>query len=209
MPTDTTDKQRELLRLQAGEVRVYAPPDWLTRRFAIWALIGTFTLGPAVAALFFTAVDQWVRNTIDDRMSDPDMYKSVSLKPEEFSRLPLHWRQALAEISVRSETAELAEVRELMKTLTPEQTELIDRIAPYVTDGMLVRDSDNSSNHSIPGLSLINFATLEELGILQNIQRGLRITEIPLDRPTVLTGTTAALKILSGTSTCQNPPRSP
>lgn len=194
MSADTTDNQRKLMSLQAGEVRVYAPPSWLTRRFIILALIGMFTVGPVPTAFMVTAVDQWLRNKVNDLMRGPDLYKSLSLEPKEFLRLPLHWRQALAELSVRPATAKLAEIRELMKTLTSEQIKLISRIAPYVVEGLLVRDRDSPSKHPIPGLSIVDFAMLEDLRILQNIQRGYKYNAPP-NRPIVMRGRTAAIKI--------------
>ena len=195
MSTDPTDKQRAMFRRPAGEVHVYAPPAWLTRSFVTWALIAIFTVGPVPVTFAFTAIDQWLRNKIDESMSDPDIYKSLSLKPDEYLSLPLRWRQALAEISVRPATADLAEVRELMKTLTPEQITLIDQIAPYVIDGLLIRDKDKPSHHPIPGLSLVDFETLEDLRILQNVRQGYRTPNQPLNIPFVLSGTTAALRI--------------
>ena len=195
MSTDATERNQEVPRPQSGELRVYAPPAWLTRRFVIWALISIFTIGPVPVAFVMTAVDQWLRNIIDDLMSGPDMYKSLSLGPKEYLGLPLHWRQVLAEISVRPETAEMAATRELIKTLTPEQIELVDQIAPYVVDGFLVRDRQSASNHPIPGLSLVDFETLEDLGILQNVREAYTRPNQPINVPMVMSGKTAALKI--------------
>jgi len=195
MSTDTTGKPRELLPLRAGKVRVFAPPTWLTRKFVILTLIGVFTVGPIPATFVITVADQWLRNIVDDRMSDPDIFNSMSLDREEYALLPLHWRQALAELSTRAATAELADVRELIRTLTPEQITLIDRIAPYAIDGFLVRDRGKPSNHPIPGLSLVHFATLEDLGIIQDVQRGYSTSDLPHDRPFVFRGTTAALQV--------------
>ena len=195
MSTDDSDEQRELLRLQAGEIRVYTPPVWLTRRLFIWVLLGTFTLGPVPAAFLVTAGDQWLRNVVDEAMSEPDMYSSLAIDAEEYLDLRLHWRQVLAELSVRPETAETAEIRELMKTLTPDQIALIDKIAPYVIDGFLVRDTSKSSYHPIPGLTLVDFATLEDLGILQGVRDAYKRPNQPLGVPMTMRGATAALKI--------------
>ena len=193
--TDESDEQRELLRLQASEVRVYAPPAWLTRKFVIWAFVSVFTFGPVPAALLLTAGDQWLRNMVDEKMREPDMYSSLAIDAEEYLDLRLHWRQVLAELSVRPQTAETAEMRELMKTLTPDQIALIDKIAPYVIDDVLVRDSASSSYHPIPGLSLVDFATLEDLGILQGVRDPYSRPNQPLNIPMVMSGATAALKI--------------
>ena len=195
MSTDDPDEKRELLRLQSGEIRVYTPPAWLTRRFVIAVLLSTFTLGPVPAALLVTAGDQWLRNIVDEAMSEPDMYSSLAIDAEEYLGLRLHWRQALAELSVRPETAETAEIRELMRTLTPDQMALIDKIAPYVIDGFLVRDSRSPSYHPMPGLSLVDFATLEDLRILQGVRDAYKRPNQPLNVPMSMIGATAALEI--------------
>lgn len=195
MSTDGSDEQRELLRLQASEVRVYAPPAWLTRKFVLWAFVSMFTVGPVPATLLLTAGDQWLRNIVNEAMSEPDMYSSLAIDAEEYLDLRLHWRQVLAELSVRPETAGTAEIRELMKTLSPDQIALIDKIAPYVISGFLVRDISSSSYHPIPDLLLVDFATLEDLGILQGVRDAYRRPNQPLNIPMVMSGATAALKI--------------
>ena len=195
MSTADADEARELLRLQADEIRVYTPPVWLTRTFVTWLLLGMFTLGPIPAALFLTVSDQWLRNVVDEAMSDPDMYNYLSIDAEEYSDLEVHWRQVIAELSVRPETAETAEIRELLKTLTPDQIALADKIAPYVIDGFLIRDRGSPSYHPIPGLSLVDFAALEDLGILQGVRDAYKRPNQPLGVPMTMTGTTAALTI--------------
>ena len=161
--------------LEAKDVRVYLPPSWLTRRFVVFLLIGLLTVGPLPSVVIITGADQFIRNKIDDWMSDPDLYDAIILSPEEYARLPVHWRQALAEIAVRDE-AEMAGVQELVASLQLEHMLLVDKIAPYETQGYIVRDGDYSSQHPFPNLTVIDFATLEDLGILQSVQRGHEIT---------------------------------
>lgn len=201
MSTDTS-KQQELASLKTGDVRVYMPPAWLTRRFVVFSLIGMLTVGPLPFVLLITAADQFIRNKIDDWMSDPDLYKSVILRPEEYQRLPVHWRQALAEIAVRSEP-DAAGVQELIKTLTSEHITLVDLVAPYAIRDFIVRDTKRPSQHPIPALSVVDFATLQDLGILQAVQRGHEITldlsSSPNHQANWL-GTTVAL-VMKGTQT--------
>ena len=161
--------------LEAKDVRVYLPPSWLTRRFVVFALIGLLTIGPLPSVVIITGADQFIRNKIDDWMSGPDLYDSIILTPEEYARLPVHWRQALAENSVRDE-AEMAGVRELVASLQLQHMLLVDRVAPYEVQGYMVRDGDHASQHPIPTLTVVDFATLEDLGILQSVQRGHEIT---------------------------------
>ena len=195
MSTANADDTRELLRLQASEIRVYTPPRWLTRTYVTWVLLGILTLGPVPAAFFLTAGEQWLRNVVDEAMSDPDLYDFLSIDAEEYGDLPVQWRQVLAELSVRPETAETADIRQWMKTLTPDEIALVDKVVPYVIDGFLVRDRSSDSYHPIPGLSLVDFATLEDLGILQGVRDPYKRPNQPVGVPMTMVGTTAALKI--------------
>jgi len=171
--------------------------EWMRRRIVTAVLTGIAMA--LLAAWAGIAFDQWVRNTVDEWMSDPELFDTLSFGPEEYARLPLHWRQALAEVAVRSTSAEMAGVRAITRTLTTQQIRLIDQIAPYVIfdgRGLLVRDNGSPSAHPIPGLVLTDFAALEDLGLLQNVPRGYT-SRIALNRPVVWRGTTVALAIES------------
>ena len=196
--SEDTREQQGAASLEAKNVRVYLPPSWLTRRFVVLALIGLLTVGPLPSVVIITGADQFIRNKIDNWMSDPDLYNSLTLGPDEYARLPVHWRQALAEIAVRDE-AEAAAVQELIKTLKPEDIMLVNRLAPYETNGFIIRDSEYSSQHPIPTLSLVDFARLEDLGILQTVQQGFDITYDLGSSPShqsYIVGTTVALVML-------------
>ncbi len=200
-------EQQEITSLQARDVRVYLPPSWLTRRFAIVSLIGLFTVGPLPVVLLVTAGDQYVRNRIDDWMSDPDIYNYVTLRQDEYERLPVHWRQVIAELAARSDP-ETAAVRELIRTLTTEHIELVDRIAPYMIQDFIIRDSTHQSQHPIPALSVADFAMLEDLGILQSVQQGHEITptfDPSQSRQVNWFGTTLALAMTGTDSTVKLP----
>ena len=142
-------------------------PHWLTKRlavrFLIWLIAG-MSVGPVVV----TIIDQWLRNSVDDWMGGPDLYDSLSISPDQYRELPLHWRQALAEIAVR-ESNQSVGLKSLVKTLSIEDMQLISHIAPYAihqSSSFVVR-SDSLSRHPMPELSLLDFGALEILGLFQ------------------------------------------
>lgn len=174
MSEDNREQQGGAL-LEAKDVRVYLPPSWLTRSFVYRILIFVFVLGPIPTVLLITGADQIIRNKIDEWMSAPDLYESLALRPEEYARLPVHWRQTLAEIAVRAEP-EIAEVQGLIETLTFEHIQLVDKVAPHKVEGFIVRDDNNTTRHPMPTLSVTDFDTLEDLGILQSVHTGHEVT---------------------------------
>ncbi len=142
-------------------------PHWLTKklaiRFLIWLIAG-ISIGPVV----LTIIDQWLRNSVDDWMSGPDLYDSLSISPDEYQELPLHWRQALAEIAVRDSSESVA-LKSLVKALSIEDMQLISHIAPYAIhhSASFVVRNDSRTRHPMPELSLLDFGALEILGLFQ------------------------------------------
>ena len=196
---EKSNERKVRTRVQPGDVRVYTPQPWLTRRFVIAALSVSLIFGPLWSVIIYTAADQYIRNTIDEWMSDPDLYETLTLKPEEFGELPVHWRQVLAEIATRPRT-DAAGLQKLAKELGPEEIALIDRIAPYVSQDFLVRDQEQPSRHPMPTLKLIDFVKLEEMGVLQDVTQGLEMTftvKPPSNQPVFIRGSTALVSMQS------------
>ena len=175
MSIEKTREQQELAPLLPKEMRLILPPSWLTRRFFVFLLISMFTIGPLPIFLMATAGDQFIRNWIDTVTSDPEMYKHIALQKEEYEGLPLHWRQAFAELAVRTGPDAIS-VLDLIKTFDLNDIALVDRLAPYLVDDFIVRDTSHPSSHPIPELLLVDFSKLEDLGILQSVQRGNTFT---------------------------------
>ena len=169
--------------------------SWITRRFIITAIVSSLIFGPIWSVLVYSAGDQYIRNLINDWMSEPDVYKLLALEPGEFGKLPVHWRQALAEIVTRTESSS-AELRNLVKGLSTEDINLIDRLAPYVTQDFIIRDSSEPTRHPMPTLSLSHFSRLQEIGIVQDIQRGFKLTvKINSNEAKNLAGASAAVLV--------------
>ena len=69
-------------------------------------------VGPVISTFF----DQWIRNMVDDWMSEPDLFESISIRPDEYAQLPPYWRQALAEIALRPKE-EVVDVQNVIEGL--------------------------------------------------------------------------------------------
>lgn len=142
-------------------------PHWLTKRLAVRFLI-CLVAGISIGPVVVTIVDQWLRNSVDDWMGGPDLYNSLSIGPDQYRELPLHWRQALAEIAVRDSSESVA-LKSLVKALSIEDMQLISHIAPYAihqSSSFVVRH-DSRTRHPMPELSLLDFGALETLGLFQ------------------------------------------
>ena len=138
----------------------------ITRSFIIKMVLIVALAGTAIATLISPFVDQTIRNTVDDWMSIPDLFDSISIRPDEYARLPQYWRQALAEIALR-----------------PKE------------EAIILRDNSKLSEHPMPEMSYNDFSHLQDLGILEDVNNGMKFdltersnrkTEISLPGTTVL-----------------------
>ena len=137
----------------------------------IVGLLPWSTLVTTVGAM----ADQYFRNTVNELMSLPDLFTSISLTPSEYASLPYYWRQALAEIDLRPDES-AAEVKRLIKELNMEDIELINRLAPYAINGWIIRDDSRLSEHPMPELSYRQFLHMERLRVIEDINNGMRTT---------------------------------
>ena len=60
----------------------------ITRSFIIKMVLIVALAGTAIATLISPFVDQTIRNTVDDWISIPDLFDSISIRPDEYARLP-------------------------------------------------------------------------------------------------------------------------
>ena len=147
--------------------------EWLTKRFVLKMVLILALVGPLTATLISPFFDQTIRNTVDDWMSEPDLFRSISIAPEEYAELPLYWRQALAEIALRPEE-EAIDAQTIIEELKLEDIKLISFLAPYMTDLGILRDHTKLSEHPMPELSYSDFSHLEDLGILEDVNNGMK-----------------------------------
>ena len=149
--------------------------EWLTRGFVIKMVLIVALVGPVMATLISPFFDQTIRNTVDEWMSEPDLFDSISIGPEEYIQLPLFWRQALAEIALRPKE-EAVDAQSIIEELTLDDLELIGLLAPYTTNYGILRDNSKLSEHPMPELSYSDFSHLEDLGILEDVNNGMKYT---------------------------------
>ena len=154
--------------------------------------------GPIIATLISPFVDQTIRNIVDDWMDSPDLYDSISITPDEYAQLPVYWRQALAEITLRPKE-EAIDVQNIIKSLKAADMRLISSLAPYAISEGIFRDNSKLSEHPMPELSFSQFLHLQDTGILENVGSGVRqrYTEhLILGSEFNLRGTTVQLKFI-------------
>ena len=166
--------------------------QWLTKRFVISMVLIIGLAGPAIATLISPFFDQGIRNLVDHWMSDPDIFGAISITQDEYAQLPMYWRQALAEITLRPKE-EAIDVQRLISSMTLEDIMLIDLLAPYATNIGILRDNKQLSEHPMPELSYKDFSHFEDIGILEDVSNGMTL-KIPTNSKHSLEGTTVLLR---------------
>ena len=131
--------------------------------------------GPVISPFF----DQAIRNSIDEWMSEADLFDSISISPDDYAELPLYWRQALAEIALRPKE-EAVDAQNIIEGLKLADIKIVDLLAPYAISIGILRDDNQLSEHPMPELSYSDFSHLEDLGILEDVNNG-RIYDITKD----------------------------
>ena len=119
------------------------------------------------------------------------------LEAERRGDLQTHWKQLLTEVQLEQSTYP-PRVVGILRDLTPEDVRRIDRIAPYVVGGVILRNTADDSGHDIPVLRFMDFGRLKTIGVLEQGQLGQKLTAKPTNgQPAtqLLTGTTLALRV--------------
>ena len=181
---------------QTGTREIPPQEKVITRSFIIKMVLVVALAGPVIATLISPFVDQTIRNTVDDWMSIPDLFDSISIRPDEYAQLPQYWRQALAEIALRPKE-EAIDAQTIIEGLKVADMKIVGLLAPYVTTVGILRDNSQLSEHPMPELSYSDFSHLQDLGILEDVNNGMKfdLTENLNRNPEVsLPGTTVLLK---------------
>ena len=168
---------------------------WITKRF-VWLVVFTLsTVGPTIGALIYSFFDQSIRNFSDRMTGGPDLFHQIVLSEEQYNALSLEWRQTLAEVALRPED-EAANTKRIVQTLALTDLELIGRLAPFLVGRYIARDERLLSEHPIPGVAYVDMRRLEEVGIVDDTNFGMRFTlESKGDAPSkvALHGTTLSI----------------
>lgn len=164
-------KRKRLPSSPDGAYRTLTKQQPITKSFVIKMVLIIVLGGPVVSALVFPFFDQMIRNKVDDWMSGPDLFESISITPKEYTQLPQYWRQALAEITLRSKK-DAVDVQKIIQALKVQDVEIINLLAPYATHIGVIRDNNQSSEHPMPEMSYDDFSHLQNLGILEDVNNG-------------------------------------
>ena len=158
---------------RVGTEKVSHDEQGITKRFIFRMVLIVALAGPVIVAFISPFVDQAIRNKVDDWMSVPDLFDSISIRPDEYSKLPPYWRQALAEITLRPKE-DAVDTQTIIEGLTVADMELIGLLAPYATSAGILRDNSQLSEHPMPELTYSDFSHLQDLGILEDVNDGVR-----------------------------------
>ena len=163
-----------------GTQEVFAQEPVITRSYIFKMVLIVALAGPMIATLISPFVDQTIRNTVDDWMSNPDLFDSISIRPDEYAQLPQYWRQALAEIALRPKE-EAVDAQKIIEGLKVSDMKMVGLLAPYATSVGILRDNSQLSEHPMPELSYNDFSHLQDLGILEDVNDGKKfdLTESP------------------------------
>ncbi len=182
--------------LPIGKETVPDDEQRITQYFIFRMVLILAIAGPATVAFISPFVDQAIRNKVDDWMSIPDLFDSISIRPDEYAKLPTYWRQTLAEIALHPKE-EAVDTQTIIAGLKVADMELIGLLAPYATSLGILRENGQLSEHPMPELSYGDFSHLQDLGILEDVNDGMRfdLTKTLNGNSEVdLLGTTVVLK---------------
>ena len=110
--------------------------------------------------------DQFFRNTVNQWMTGPDLFEHLAIKEDEYNNLPLHWKQALAEIALREGDEDEA-LRQFVSQLDSRQIDLLELVAQRELGGTLLvfRPSDGEP---VEELSHMDMMHLEAIGVIDS-----------------------------------------
>ena len=124
-----------------------------------WSLLTTVIGGMA---------DQFFRNTVNQWMSGPDLFQHLAIAEDEYHSQPLHWRQALAEISLREGDEDEA-LRQFISQLDTRQINLLEKVAKYALSGALLELRLTTGDPVREELSHMDLMHLEEVGVIDSV----------------------------------------
>ena len=136
-------------------------PKWLTRRFVVLLVVLGLPSAGFPLILLHAAIDQAVRNWVDHKTQEQELYRSIGIKREEYQNLPLLWRKTLAEV-IHRDIGDRQGIKRLVERLDTRDLDIIGEAAKYAVDaGRYMIFTDHAED--LDGKDVIH---LEELGIV-------------------------------------------
>ena len=111
--------------------------------------------------------DQYFRNMVDEWMSEGELFKYLAIDEDEYSQLPLHWRQALAEITFREDDTDEA-LRQFISRLDIDDIEVLELVAAYALGGALLELRDAGEESPSREISRMHLLHLQAIGIIDS-----------------------------------------
>lgn len=128
---------------------------------------------------FGVMADQYLRNLVNRWTSGPELFEHLAIDVDEYYSLPLHWRQALAEIAFREDDEDAA-LKQFISRLDMRDIEILELVAKYAVSGGLLdlRQSaaDGNPAREIKTMDIIH---LQAIGIIDS--------QLPLNHRTIPT----------------------
>ena len=162
--------------------------DYVTRLLRRVALLGSaiLLLNLLPWTVLLTTVggmaDQYFRNIVNQWMSGAELFQHLALNQDEYYSQPLHWRQALAEITLRQGDEEEA-LKQFISRLGTRDIRILESVAKYTLSGALLELRSSSKGDPIHELSAEDLVHLEAIGVIDS--------RIPLNHKRIRTATDA------------------
>ena len=174
--------------IAANAVKSEWHQDEITRFLRKVALLGSvvllLTLLPWSVVLTTVGgmADQYFRNIVNQWMSGAELFQHLAIDEEEYYRQPLHWRQVLAEITLREGDEEEA-LKQFVSRLSTYEIGILESVAKYALSGALLESRSASGGNPILELSHMDLMHLETIGIIDSV--------LPLNHKNIRTVTDA------------------
>ena len=148
--------------------------DEITRLLRKVALLGSIVLllnllpWSVVITTVGGMADQYFRNLVNRWMSGAELFQHLAIDEEEYYSQPLHWRQALAEISLREGDEEEA-LKQFVSRLGTYEIGILELAAKYALSGGLVDSRSAAGGDPMRELSRMDLMHLEAIGIIDSV----------------------------------------
>ena len=159
--------------IAANAVKSEWQRDEITRLLRKVALLGSVVLLLNLLpwSVVFTTVggmaDQYFRNLVNHWMSGEDLFQHLAIDEDEYYSQPLHWRQTLAEITLRKGDEEEA-LRQFISRLGTDEIMILESVAKHALGGALLHLRSTPDGDSIRKLSYMELMHLEAIGIIDS-----------------------------------------
>ena len=112
-------------------------------------------------------LDQFFRNKVNHWTSGPDIFRHLAIKQNDYHALPLYWKQALSEITVRDGEDE-EEIKQFISSLDSYDLSVLDLVASYALGGTLVVERTPNRSQQVGKLTSRDIAHLVNKRIISS-----------------------------------------